>query len=59
MYHIRIAHCVRLNMDFLRLLIFVFTGVVKDVAGVFIIIIFTKCLQLRMGREMEYEEIGT
>lgn len=46
-------------MDFLRLLIFVFTGVVKDVAGVFIIIIFTKCLQLRMGREMEYEEIGT
>lgn len=57
MYHICIARCVRLNIDFLRLLIFVFTGVVKDIAGGFIIIIFTKCLQLRMGKEMEYKRL--
>lgn len=48
-----IAGCVRLNTDFLRVLIFVFTGVVKDIAGG-VIIIFTKCVQLRVGKDIEY-----
>lgn len=48
-----LARCVRFNTDSLRLLIFVFTRVVRDIARVFFpFLIFTKCLQLRMCKEI-------